>query len=164
MSVWTEDRIARLKTLWPLGWSAQRIADALGEDVTRSAVLGKVHRMKLSMGRRSASPVHQAGAAPEGPRRPPRRSNRPAPARITARPDVHAEAPSFGLATILSVRRYDCRFPYGEPGSSAFRLCGRPVVGGGGGGGGVAAPPHAEIAYQRRPQSAEGLMQLAGLA
>jgi len=35
MSVWTEDRIARLKLLWPLGWSAQRIADALGEDVTR---------------------------------------------------------------------------------------------------------------------------------
>ncbi|HAC01671.1 MAG TPA: GcrA cell cycle regulator, partial [Brevundimonas sp.] len=64
MSVWTEDRIARLKTLWPLGWSAQRIADALGEDVTRSAVLGKVHRMKLSAGRPSATRGHQPAAAP----------------------------------------------------------------------------------------------------
>ena len=158
MSVWTKDRIARLKTLWSLGWSAQRIADTLGEDVTRSAVLGKVHRMKLSLGRSPASPVNPVVAAPEGSRRAPERSGRPAPVRITARSGVAPEAPSFGLATILSVRRCDCRFPYGEPGASTFRLCGRPVVRG------VFCAAHAEIAYQRRPQSAEALMQLAGLA
>ena len=62
MSVWTEDRIARLKTLWSLGWSAQRIADTLGEDVTRSAVLGKVHRMQLSVRRSPASPVNSVSS------------------------------------------------------------------------------------------------------
>ncbi|PZU72480.1 MAG: GcrA cell cycle regulator [Brevundimonas sp.] len=158
MSVWTEDRIARLKTLWSLGWSAQRIADTLGEDVTRSAVLGKVHRMQLSVRRSPASPVNSAVAAPGGPRRASGRSGRPAPVRIAARSGVAPEAPAFGLATILSVRRCDCRFPYGEPGASAFRLCGRPVARG------VFCAAHAEIAYQRRPQSAEMLMQLAGLA
>ncbi|WP_439473072.1 GcrA family cell cycle regulator [Brevundimonas sp.] len=158
MSVWTEDRIARLKTLWSLGWSAQRIADTLGEDVTRSAVLGKVHRMKLSVGRSPVSPAGPAVAAPEGPRRASGRSGRPAPVRTSARSGVAPEAPAFGLATILSVRRCDCRFPYGEPGAPAFRLCGRPVARG------VFCAAHAEIAYQRRPQSAEALMQLAGLA
>ncbi|WP_313045543.1 GcrA family cell cycle regulator [Brevundimonas sp.] len=158
MSVWTEDRIARLKTLWSQGWSAQRIADTLGEDVTRSAVLGKVYRMKLSLGRSPAPRVNPVVAAPKGPRRAPGRASRPAPVRIAARPGVAPEAPSFGLATILSVRRCDCRFPYGEPGASAFRLCGRPVARG------VFCAAHAEIAYQRRPQSAETLMQLAGLA
>ena len=158
MSVWTEDRTARLKTLWSQGWSAQRIADTLGEEVTRSAVLGKVHRMKLSLGRSPAKPVISPVSAPKGPRRAPGRSGRPPPVRIIARSCVAPEAPAFGLATILSVRRCDCRFPYGEPGASTFRLCGRPVARG------VFCAAHAEIAYQRRPQSTEALMQLAGLA
>lgn len=157
MSVWTEDRIARLKTLWPLGWSAQRIADALGEDVTRSAVLGKVHRMKLSAGRPSATRVHRPGA-PAVARAAPKRTPHPAPMRTAPQPAVVSAAPPFGIATILSVRRCDCRFPYGEPGSPAFRLCGRPVARG------VFCQAHADIAYQRKPQSAEALMQLAELA
>lgn len=145
MSVWTEDRIARLKLLWPLGRSAQRIADALGEDVTRSAVLGKVHRMKLSAGRPSATRVHQPGASPAIARAAPKRTPRPAPVRTAAQPAVASAAPPFGIATILSVRRCDCRFPYGEPGSPMFRLCGRPVARG------VFCAAHADIAYQRKP-------------
>ncbi|MEX6508036.1 GcrA family cell cycle regulator [Jiella sp. M17.18] len=43
---WTDERIALLKQLWTEGLSASQIADRLG-GVSRNAVIGKVHRLKL---------------------------------------------------------------------------------------------------------------------
>ena len=43
---WSESRVERLKQLWSEGKSANQIADELG-DVTRNAVIGKAHRLKL---------------------------------------------------------------------------------------------------------------------
>jgi hypothetical protein len=43
---WTEARMDTLRTMWLAGESAKRISEALGE-VTRNAVMGKVHRMGL---------------------------------------------------------------------------------------------------------------------
>lgn len=54
---WTEERVELLKKLWMEGLSASQIAGVLGEGVTRNAVIGKVHRLKLS-GR--AKPVSSA--------------------------------------------------------------------------------------------------------
>jgi GcrA cell cycle regulator len=45
---WTEDRLATLRRLWAEGRSAQFIAERLG-GVTRNAVVGKVHRLGLSV-------------------------------------------------------------------------------------------------------------------
>ncbi|MEM9732936.1 MAG: GcrA family cell cycle regulator [Pseudomonadota bacterium] len=47
MATWTEERVARLAKLWAEGLSASQIAADLGE-VTRNAVIGKVHRLGLS--------------------------------------------------------------------------------------------------------------------
>ena len=44
---WSWERIEKLKRLWAEGWTASGIASRFG-DVTRSAVLGKVHRLGLS--------------------------------------------------------------------------------------------------------------------
>lgn len=44
---WTDERIAELKRRWAEDDSAGTIADALGGGVTRSAVLGKAHRLGL---------------------------------------------------------------------------------------------------------------------
>ena len=44
---WTEDRVELLKKMWGEGRSASQIATELGE-VTRNAVIGKVHRLGLS--------------------------------------------------------------------------------------------------------------------
>ena len=44
---WTDERVEALKTLWAEGLSASQIAARLG-GVTRNAVIGKVHRLKLS--------------------------------------------------------------------------------------------------------------------
>src|SRR5829696_10278282 len=44
---WTDDRVEQLKKLWEGGLSASQIAAELG-NVTRNAVIGKVHRLGLS--------------------------------------------------------------------------------------------------------------------
>src|SRR5689334_4920829 len=44
---WTDERVELLKELWSEGLSASRIAAQLG-GVTRNAVIGKVHRLRLS--------------------------------------------------------------------------------------------------------------------
>ncbi len=58
---WTDERVELLKKLWSDGLSASQIAAELG-NVTRNAVIGKVHRLGLSGRAKSA-------AAPAAPRK-----------------------------------------------------------------------------------------------
>ena len=44
---WNDERVELLKKLWAEGLSASQIAGRLG-NVTRNAVIGKVHRLGLS--------------------------------------------------------------------------------------------------------------------
>src|SRR3981081_4408305 len=44
---WSDERVEQLKKLWASGLSASQIAAELG-NVTRTAVIGKVHRLCLS--------------------------------------------------------------------------------------------------------------------
>jgi len=73
---WTDERVATLKKLWMEGLSASQIAGELGEGVTRNAVIGKVHRLKLSGRAKPAASAPRArkprttSAAPSTPRRP----------------------------------------------------------------------------------------------
>ena len=87
---WTDERVALLKKLWMEGLSASQIAGELGEGVTRNAVIGKVHRLKLS---------GRAKPAPSAPRaRKPRVSTSSTPRRTpssggTARAATSSPAP-----------------------------------------------------------------------
>jgi GcrA cell cycle regulator len=54
---WNDERVELLKKMWSEGQSASQIAKELG-NVTRNAVIGKVHRLGLS---------NRAGAAPVKP-------------------------------------------------------------------------------------------------
>ncbi|MBN9270850.1 MAG: GcrA cell cycle regulator, partial [Mesorhizobium sp.] len=44
---WTDERVELLRKLWSEGLSASQVAAQLG-GVSRNAVIGKVHRLKLS--------------------------------------------------------------------------------------------------------------------
>ena len=56
---WTDERVELLRKLWSEGLSASQIAAQLGS-VTRNAVIGKVHRLKLSSrGRTTAAAPRQ---------------------------------------------------------------------------------------------------------
>jgi len=70
---WTDERVETLKKLWMEGLSASQIAGELGEGVTRNAVIGKVHRLKLSA---RAKPTNTAPRA--------RPAARPAPRRVAS--------------------------------------------------------------------------------
>src|SRR3712207_8442278 len=72
-ATWTDERVELLKKLWTDGLSASQIAAELG-NVTRNAVIGKVHRLGLS-GRAK----DKAASAPQRPRKPSRAPSAPAP-------------------------------------------------------------------------------------
>ena len=149
---WTEDRVSRLKELWGSGKTAAQIAEELG-NVTRNAVIGKVHRMGLC-GR--ATP-HVPGAGRPDQRRERRGRIPPKKARRLPRP-AHPPltAPDTGLASVVSVRLGQCRWPIGEPQDEAFCLCGRPRERG------AYCAPHGALAYRATARS--HLVKLAGRA
>ena len=152
-SVWTKDRIERLTTLWKEGRTADQVALALGDGVSRSAVLGKVYRMGLSVGRASTS---RKAARPRAKTDPKPASARPARSKSASREwDCLAEP---GRASLLTVGRNQCRWPIGDPRSPAFSLCGRSSFRG------AYCGCHAQIAYRPRGDTPRTLERLAGLA
>lgn len=159
VSPWTHERVARLRRLWREGRSASEIALALGAGLSRNAVIGKACRIGLSRRRASApgavKPARRT-ERPPGPVRPPkpRRTSR-APAIATSN-NAAPDLPPAGAQTVRSIGRHACRWPFGEPGSDGFRLCGSPAERG------AYCAAHAARAY--RPSSGrDHLLALAGL-
>jgi GcrA cell cycle regulator len=142
---WSEDRIEQLKKLWQAGLSASQIAAELGNDISRNAVIGKVHRLGLS-GRRTE---------PTGSKklRKVRRNSSPQPSRrvqslrqaiAEASNDEHAAnleaAADFDpsvisvsdaeipvdrrITSIVDLEETHCRWPIGEVGTESFYFCG----------------------------------------
>src|SRR5712692_3388423 len=136
-ATWTDARVALLKQLWSEGASCSQIAAALG-DVTRSAVIGKVHRLSLPRPARKP-PV-------ERPKRAARQANRPSPrSALSSRLDqFNAAIPIAQRRTLLHLTRSTCRWPVGQPDQPEFFFCGgrveegRPYCSG-----------HCDFAYQR---------------
>lgn len=65
---WTDERVEMLKKLWADGLSASQIAAKLG-GVSRNAVIGKVHRLKLSArakSTKSTAPKIKRASSPRG--------------------------------------------------------------------------------------------------
>ena len=163
VSIWTEDRILRLTTLWLEGQTAAAIARDLGRGVSRCAVLGKVYRLGLARGpeaqRARPSAPRRARQRPEAvaASRPAARSSGPLKAMSAVGPSaVLLAAPPSPTATILSVRAGQCRWPYGCSGEAVFGLCGRPVARG------AFCAAHAAVGYQKRSCSAESLLRMVG--
>jgi GcrA cell cycle regulator len=152
---WTEERVELLKKLWLEGLSASQIAAALGDGVTRNAVIGKVHRLKLS-GRAkpvSAAPRARSSARPGGRRVAPsgggstglsllmkRRTLAPAPMqgatalKISEEVDVETLAlpqaqelfiPVEQRLTLLQLNENTCKWPIGDPLTPEFYFCGQ---------------------------------------
>lgn len=117
-NTWTEERVAKLRELWAQGKTASEIGHALG-GVSRNAVIGKVHRLKLS--------------------------GRPSP--IKHRPLEHTPTPSTvtggGSATILALGDRSCKWPVGDPLSVDFHFCGQSASAGI-----PYCAEHAQLAYQ----------------
>jgi GcrA cell cycle regulator len=59
---WPEERVVRLRVLWEAGRTAEEIAAELG--VSRSAIMGKIHRLRLQAASATAKSNWQQGKAP----------------------------------------------------------------------------------------------------
>ena len=140
---WTDDRVSTLKKLWGDGHTAAEIAKKLG-GVTRNAVIGKAHRLKLS---NRVSPIQQ--------NKKPANKNverkvvgkikvassvakAPTPPVIQAEPTISGK-----LYSLLELKPRQCRWPSGDPKEEAFGFCGEKTISG--------IPyceEHAKVAYQ----------------
>jgi GcrA cell cycle regulator len=139
---WTDERVELLKKLWADGLSASQIATKLGE-VTRNAVIGKVHRLGLA-GRATTSRIRTAR---------PRANVALFPARsaqvqyrtfgnvalkvaeqplvrksatvipLRALPDL--EPAPTGRTTLVDLKESMCHWPIGDPMEDGFHFCGR---------------------------------------
>ena len=132
---WTDERVEILKKLWAEGLSASQIAREMGEGVTRNAIIGKVHRLKLS-GRATPSRPPRPRAKPASKPKAaaaaaPNRSSSSAPARQSAAmtpppPPLEPKAlPNGEFATVLTLTNHICKWPIGDPATPEFRFCGR---------------------------------------
>jgi GcrA cell cycle regulator len=120
---WNDARIAELTKQWQAGFSASQVANHLG-GVTRSAVIGKVHRLGISGRSRPSRPrspgVREAGAARASSGGPRREAAVRAP---RSEPVLIIEtAPT---ATVLTLTEDSCRWPIGDPNQPEFGFCGR---------------------------------------
>ncbi len=136
---WTEERVELLKKLWAEGLSASQIANRFG-DITRNAVIGKVHRLGLA-GRattqrikatrtRKQSSKPRRARSPRFPRLPGAREalrklgSEPLPER-SFEIEGELEIPLEERASIETLTPHSCRWPIGDPTHEDFHFCGR---------------------------------------
>lgn len=163
---WTEQQIQTLKKMWGNGHSASDIAKYLGGGITRNAVIGKAHRLKLSAGAAAARTMPEPPSKVSGVVMASIKkisSKKSAAPRSMLRAIQPQSVPDTGLRTTLReplprpidvIKRTEgipvtkagerhCRWPIGDPRSPEFRFCGCESVEG--------LPycaDHARIAYQ----------------
>jgi GcrA cell cycle regulator len=168
---WTDERVELLRKLWSEGLSASRVAAALGSDVSRNAVIGKIHRLGLAERAKTASAPRPRAARTPRPHNQPRAQGASvmgggvmgggvmgggvmgnvalafAPQALAAAapaPREEVVIPITGRVTLLELRESMCRWPLGDPMTPEFRFCGAksPI------GSGPYCAYHASVAYQ----------------
>lgn len=122
---WSDERITALTSLWRDGYSASQVARLLG-GVSRSAVIGKIHRLGIA-GRDAPSRPRAVSARPAVANRTTshggtRRVGDAPTRRTPSQPEPFDVAPT---ATLISLSDHGCRWPIGDPGEDGFGFCGR---------------------------------------
>ncbi len=111
---WTDERVALLKRLWGEGKTAAEIAKALG-GVTRNAVIGKAHRLKLS---NRISPIQQNERKED--RVPEMKKQLKVKTVLVSKPANM----SFKGLKMIELKERMCRWPMGDPKDENFAFCG----------------------------------------
>lgn len=131
---WSDERVEQLKKLWEAGLSASQIAAELG-NVTRNAVIGKVHRLGLS-GRAKSPSSSVPRPRKARPAQHIMRISRPVSRGNTAlahafEMEVEADpiaidnvVPMSQRKNLLELTEDTCHWPVGDPGSADFYFCG----------------------------------------
>lgn len=156
---WTDERVEMLRKLWAEGLSASQIAAQLG-GISRNAVIGKVHRLKLSgRGRATAAPARQKKPAAAAMPKPVQRPTRPVTVGANAlqvnfeaepaeRPQIrqvssNVVVPISRRLALTQLSEKTCKWPNGDPLAEDFSFCGNEC-----GDTGPYCAYHARLAYQ----------------
>ncbi|MGD9915205.1 MAG: GcrA family cell cycle regulator [Rhizobiaceae bacterium] len=141
--MWTDERVELLRKLWSEGLSASQIAAHLG-GVSRNAVIGKVHRLKLSSRGRAttaaARPKKQAvGHSTTRSVSRTATVTRVATATVGAtalqvqfevepyvrpRPQENVVVPISRRLQLIQLTERTCKWPNGDPLTEEFHFCG----------------------------------------
>jgi GcrA cell cycle regulator len=117
---WTRQALERAVAMWKAGFSSREIGDALC--VTRSAVMGKVHRMGLKRFRALDSPPRKARMKSNSAGFADQRHARRTAVAVQAPAAADTPMPFLGLA-LVELERQHCRYPRGD---EHFTFCGQP--------------------------------------
>jgi GcrA cell cycle regulator len=142
---WTDERVELLTKLWGEGLSASQIARQLG-GVTRNAVIGKVHRLKLSARAKSVSSAKRTKKAGDDlavrgrtvQQHSVMRQRTTVIGNTALKMDVVAEsatvtqlfiqeelrAPTSRKLTLVQLGERTCKWPEGDPMLPDFHFCG----------------------------------------
>jgi GcrA cell cycle regulator len=113
---WSDERIEQLKKLWRQGKTAAAIGAALG-GLSRSAVLGKVFRLRLGPAGDTAVRQESRDVAAE--------IGSPSRRRGSRRRSQDSQAPAKPRGkSLLELTNDSCRWPHGRPGTANFHFCG----------------------------------------
>jgi len=165
--MWTDERVETLRKLWAEGLSASQIAAQLG-GVSRNAVIGKVHRLKLSSrGRATAAPARQKKTVQAPAASTVKATPRPAAAptrtitttvgatalqaqfdaepvaRQYLRPVEDVVVPISRRLQLVELTERTCKWPNGDPLTEEFHFCGNEA-----GETGPYCKYHSKIAFQ----------------
>lgn len=130
---WTDERVELLTKLWGEGKTAAEIAKELG-GVTRNAVIGKAHRLKLS---NRVSPIQQNKKPAVV------KAVAPAPSLPERKIQKAASQDNRQGVPLVDLKANQCRWPLGDPREESFGFCGCKNIAG--------LPycaEHAKVAYQ----------------
>jgi GcrA cell cycle regulator len=110
--VWTDPLVEELKQLWADGYSYSQIARALGNDISRCAVSGKVARLGLP-----ARVTTMRSTRTYSPRL----------AHLSPPPPPKDEPPYLGEPGTFT-ERHTCKFIKGNTATKDWVMCGQPVA------------------------------------
>lgn len=143
---WDEESTKKMVALWMEGYSASEVAFAMGHNLSRNSIIGKVHRLKLKRAGKGFVPGDQRKRfdlpkAPSKPRQPKQPKvaavkvaapAEPAPPVIPAVPyrpkaDAWKALPGVEPVALVDLERGMCRWPIGE--GKPFMFCGASAKG-----------------------------------
>ncbi|MCO5063434.1 MAG: GcrA family cell cycle regulator [Rhizobiaceae bacterium] len=158
---WTDERVELLRKYWSEGLSASRIAAQLG-GVSRNAVIGKVHRLKLSSrGRATTTTTRQKKTATVtkvvakaqattrhvtasiGATALQAQFDAEPVARQHLRPVENVVVPISRRLSLVELSERTCKWPNGDPLSEDFSFCGNEA-----GESGPYCTYHSRVAFQ----------------
>lgn len=143
---WTDDRVELLRKLWGEGHTAAEIAKKLG-NVTRNAVIGKAHRLKLPsrvspIQSNKAKKVKAANTNIKVVKPVDTKEKKTRETKLPPTVSAH-DKPTGPLIPLNELKAGGCRWPSGDPRHDDFGFCGEKSMTG--------LPycmDHAQLAYQ----------------